>query len=102
MAATPAILIGRHRQNLQALEHALDQAVRHRLENIRDRLDSLDTRLQATSYRSTLARGFTITRRWPDRQVITNADQVSTGDDVITETAQGEFTSRVSPRPDNG
>lgn len=102
MAATPAILIGRHRQDLQAFEHALDQAVRHRLENIRDRLDSLETRLQATSYRSTLARGFTITRRWPDRQVITNADQVSIGDDVITETAQGEFTSRVGPRPDNG
>ena len=101
-AATPSIRIGQYRRNLQAVENALEQAARHRLAITGDRLDSLEARLQATSYRSTLARGFTITRRLPDRQVITAADQVSAGEDVVTETAQGEFTSRISPPPDAG
>ncbi|HPD30536.1 MAG TPA: exodeoxyribonuclease VII large subunit [Phycisphaerae bacterium] len=99
LAASPAVRIPRHRQDLKALQHALEQTLRHRIENTRDRLDSLEARLQATSYRGTLARGFTITRRMPDRRIITAAHQVSAGQDVATETAQGEFISRVNPLP---
>jgi len=98
-AATPSIRIEQYRRNLKAIENALAQAARHRLASAGDRLDSMEARLQATSYRSTLARGFTITRRLPDRQAITAADQVSAGEDVVTETAQGEFTSRVKSPP---
>ncbi|MGQ9648525.1 MAG: exodeoxyribonuclease VII large subunit [Phycisphaerae bacterium] len=100
LAATPIIRITRHGQELKSLEHTLEQNIRHRVENTRDRLDSLESRLQATSYRGTLARGFTITRRMPDRRVITAAHQVCAGQDVITETSQGEFISRVNPAPD--
>ena len=52
-------------------------------------LDSLEARLEATSYRGTLARGFSITRRQRDQQVVTAADQVSPGE-------------QSSPKPHSG
>jgi exodeoxyribonuclease VII large subunit len=100
-AATPAVAIDRYRRELQTVEHSMQQAARHRMEAAAGLLDSLEARLEATSYRGTLARGFSITRRQDDCQVITAADQVAADDNVITETARGEFTSRVNPPLDD-
>jgi len=98
--ASPTLRIERHREQLRQASRELHRATRHRLEAVRQRLDSLEARLEATSYRCTLTRGFTITRHRDNRQVITSAGQVVAGEDVVTETAQGEFTSRVNPAPD--
>jgi len=85
--------LGPHRQSLDRNAHALQQAILHRLGAVGSLLDSIEARLESTSYRRTLARGFTITRRQQDRQVVTAAQQVSAGEEIVTETAQGEFTA---------
>lgn len=96
-AASPLRRIEFHRQGLDRNAHDLRQAILHRLGTVGSLLDSIEARLESTSHRRTLARGFTITRRLDDRRVVTAADQVSAGETVVTETAQGEFTSRVNP-----
>lgn len=93
--ACPGARIETWRGELGRLERELRRAARHRLEAAGRALDALEARLDATSHRKTLARGFTITRRQRDGRVITAAEQVASGEDVVTETARGEFTSRV-------
>ena len=78
----------------QDLRH-LVRMVKHRLELDARGLESFHARIEASSYRQTLARGFSITRLKRGRRIITGPDQVSPGDLVITETAAGEFESRV-------
>src|SRR5690606_5940183 len=78
----------------QDLRH-LARLVRHRLELDARGLESLRARLEASGYRQTLARGFTITRLKRGRQILTRPDQVRPGDLILTETADGEFESRA-------
>ena len=92
------------RQQLRAGRHRLDQCVRsldrsvtHRLALTRQGLDGLEAQLESTSYRRTLARGFTLTRTGKDRQIVTRPDQVALDDEITTETAEGVITSRVIP-----
>jgi exodeoxyribonuclease VII large subunit len=74
---------------------SLSRAAGRQLERLRQHLEHLYARLESTSYRRTLARGFTITRTRRG-QIVTNAAQVRPGDKVVTETAEGTFESRVS------
>ena len=83
------------RGRLEPLADRLDRALQVRLATARQVLDGHAARLEATSYRSTLARGFSITRTRRGR-IITSPDQVRPGDRVITETAGGSFESRVA------
>jgi exodeoxyribonuclease VII large subunit len=101
-AASPARQIEGHQQQVRHVERDLGQAMGHRLEALRGHLESLEARLEATSYRRTLGRGFTITRRREDSQVITRADQVAAGEDVVTETAEGTFSSKINPPTQSG
>ncbi len=55
----------------------------------------LQRRLEAMSHRNTLRRGFTITRKKRRRELVRDPGNVRDGDVVITETAAGEFESRV-------
>jgi exodeoxyribonuclease VII large subunit len=56
---------------------------------------ALAARLESTSHRATLARGFTITRTRRG-QIVTTPQTVKPGDRLITETAEGLFESRVT------
>ena len=47
------------------------------------------------SYKSVLGRGFSITRLKRGRQVVRGRGQVTDGDRIKTETADGEFESEV-------
>lgn len=88
------ILTGRER--MTQLARHLDRATAHRLQITHTLLETLETRLKASSYQQTLARGFTITRAQKDRRIITRSDEVTPGEQITTETAQGAFTSQVS------
>jgi exonuclease VII large subunit len=83
-------------ERVTQLARHLNRVTAHRLQCTHSSLESLETRLRSSSYYQTLARGFTITRIRKNRRIITRADQVAPGREIITETPQGEFTSRVS------
>ncbi|GMU19989.1 MAG: hypothetical protein AMXMBFR13_00900 [Phycisphaerae bacterium] len=82
-------------QRLQALNRALS----HRLEIARRAVETAVARLDASSHRQVLARGFSITRTKRGRRIVAAAEQVAPGEILLTETAGGEIESRVlNPR----
>jgi len=68
--------------------------VRH-VETLRGRLDAWQGRLEASSHKRVLKRGFTITRHAATGKIITSAAQVQPGQTITTETADGRFGSTV-------
>ncbi len=91
----PLERIHRQIETVEQLRRQLDRANRHRIQMLAQTLSNLETRLENTSYRRTLQRGYTITRRQTDRAIVTRPDLVQPGDRIITETAAGPFTSEV-------
>ncbi len=83
---------------IRNLLQRLDRGTANRLQSAGHVLDAYAARLEGTSYRRTLARGFTITRTQKGRKIITSADAVAPGEKIITETGQGEFESRVTDK----
>jgi exodeoxyribonuclease VII large subunit len=67
----------------------------HRVRRAKDQVVGLAARLESTSYKGTLQRGFTITRKKKGRGVIDGVDAVLDGDTILTETRDGTFESRV-------
>ena len=82
-------------ERLDRCEQDLDRASAQQLAHARQSLDALHARLEATSHRQTLARGFSITRSRGDRRIVTRPDQAAPGTEITTETADGTFASRV-------
>jgi len=80
---------------LERFERRAGDALAHRRLLATARVRSLEERLQATSYRATLARGFTITRLGEDRRLLRNVSDACAGDRLLTETAGGEIESTV-------
>ncbi|MBN1510536.1 MAG: exodeoxyribonuclease VII large subunit [Phycisphaerae bacterium] len=71
-------------------------ALVHRTELAGARVRSIEERLQATSHRATLARGFTITRLRKGRRLVRDVSDVRPGDRLVTETVGGEIESTVA------
>jgi exodeoxyribonuclease VII large subunit len=94
-AVSPIHRLKRLGDHLGHLERRLGELARHRVEALGDRLEADAARLSAMSYRGTLRRGFSITRTKKGRRVVRSPAQVTDGDRVLTETAGGEFESRV-------
>ncbi len=92
----PLERIHRHIEKVEQSRRQLDRAGRHRMQMLVQTLSTLETRLENTSYRRTLQRGYTITRRQTDHAIVTRPDLVHPGERIITETAAGPFTSEVS------
>jgi len=95
---SPVRQIEASHERLQQNHRHLNQTVKRQIDLARQSIDMLDARLQATSYRRTLERGFTVTRAAQDRRIITHPDQVHPGQRTLTETAGGEFESTVTER----
>lgn len=55
----------------------------------------MEARLVASSHEHVLNRGFTITRKAKGRRLVRGASDVAEGDRVVTQTANGEFESKV-------
>ena len=80
---------------VEQLERQLQRTVLHRLALAGPRLEALESRIEATSHHKTLARGFSLTRDAATGRIIVAADQVAPGQQVVTQTAEGDFTSKV-------
>jgi exodeoxyribonuclease VII large subunit len=93
--AAPSRSFERARQVLLGLTGRLDREMDHRLASNRLRIDGLSRRLEASSHRRVLARGFSITRLATSGRLVTSPQHVRAGQRVQTETAGGTFDSRV-------
>lgn len=97
-AVDPIHSVVRLNDRLARADQGLRTVLRHRVARLRDRLDAEQGRLSALSYRSTLRRGFSITRSKKGRRVIRDLSAVADGLRVVTEIADGEFESEVVKR----
>jgi len=66
----------------------------NRLRLARQKIDAAARQLEAMSYRNVLTRGFSVTRSG-DGRILRHVNQVTAGDLVETELADGKFTSRA-------
>ncbi len=82
-------------ERMRPWQRHLERILAHRIRLAEQGVSGLASRLEATSHRRTLARGFTITRTAKGRRLIRRADEVKPGDRTLTETAEGTFESRV-------
>jgi exodeoxyribonuclease VII large subunit len=74
--------------------HAL-RAVRRRVRTARQQTDAAAARLESLSPLAVLARGYSLTQRLDDGQVIQAAAELSPGQQINTRFAQGQAISRV-------
>ncbi|MCB9852423.1 MAG: exodeoxyribonuclease VII large subunit [Phycisphaerales bacterium] len=83
------------RSRLTTLERRLRRGIATLLAVRSRRVVTVDGRLVAASPAQVLKRGFSITRRLRGRDVIRSPEGLREGDRIVTETADGEFHSRV-------
>ncbi|UCD28720.1 MAG: exodeoxyribonuclease VII large subunit [Planctomycetota bacterium] len=95
LAASPKHRLELDREKITKYIGNLNRIITHRTKLTQHTLESLTARIEATSYRQTLTRGYTITRLSRGRSVITRPDQVQPGWKIVTETMNGEFESRI-------
>jgi len=81
------------------LQRRIDQAARNRTRTSRDRLGTAAAALQALSPLKVLGRGYSMTRT-AEGQVVRNAADLKTGDQILTTLADGQLTSRVEATQD--
>jgi len=96
LAASPQNILEMNRVKISQSTHNLNRVTNYRIKSTRQKLQALSARIEATGYRQTLARGYTITRLSRDKTIISSAGEVAPGQKIVTETAQGEFESQVT------
>jgi exodeoxyribonuclease VII large subunit len=85
------------------LQLRLHGSIRYALDGCERSLQGLAGRLQALSPLAVLGRGYSITLKLPERQVVTNADGLRLGDELETLLAKGRAVSSViGVRPQAG
>jgi len=82
-------------RRIDELEFRADRGVDQQLISKRDWLSALAGRLHSLSPLSVLGRGYSMTRREQDKQLLTRADQVEVGSRIITQLSSGDVVSRV-------
>jgi exodeoxyribonuclease VII large subunit len=82
-------------QRLDVFEERLQRAVLQQLEQRQLRLQAACGHLESLSPLNVLGRGYSLTRRESDRQVVRSAQHLQPGDRVVTVLQHGQFTSRV-------
>ena len=93
-AAHPGQQLARVRQEISSLGDQLQRHILYRLEREQGRLARTRAALSALSPEATLARGFSITRNG-EGKVITSSLEVTVGEKLRTQLAQGEIISEV-------
>ena len=84
-----------HAQHLDELDERGRVAMMRQLQSQRTALASIAARLESLSPLAVLARGYSLTLREDNRELIRNATQVHEGEQIVTQLTKGEFTSRV-------
>ncbi|MCA9218875.1 MAG: exodeoxyribonuclease VII large subunit [Planctomycetales bacterium] len=91
----PFDLIHDRARRLDELEQRTERAFGRRLERLDDRLVALAARLDGLSPLRVLRRGYSVTQRAADGQVVRDASDVGVGDEILTRLAAGSVRSRV-------
>jgi exodeoxyribonuclease VII large subunit len=95
LAVSPGRLIEGHGKLVAQLDGRLICGQDRNLADCGRALDALEARLSASSHHQILRRGFTITRRADNGEIITSPNDVRAGDGMQTQTAEGPIESRV-------
>ncbi|MGA2618960.1 MAG: exodeoxyribonuclease VII large subunit [Thermoguttaceae bacterium] len=89
-------------QYVQDMTRRLDEwdarsarAVRRRLRLARRQVDQAVARLESLSPLAVLGRGYSVTRRAADGQIVRDAGQLAPAEQIVTRFAHGQATSRV-------
>src|SRR5262249_50409105 len=77
------------------LQDRLDRALRQRLEQASRQVQAAAARLEAVSPLNVLARGYSLTLRESDQSVVCGAEQVASGERMVTIVADGRIVSEV-------
>jgi exodeoxyribonuclease VII large subunit len=82
-------------QGLDDFGERLQKCMRQRLERWRQLVQATAGRLETLSPLNVLSRGYSLTRRASDQHVVRAADQVKSGDLLVTVLQHGQITSRA-------
>jgi exodeoxyribonuclease VII large subunit len=82
-------------QRLDELSTRNTRVMRRQLRDARQRTGHLAAQLESLSPLGVLARGYSLSRRADNGQIIRNAREVAAGDRIVTRFATGEATSRI-------
>ena len=82
-------------RRLDELEARASRAVGHRIEAARRQVDKAAAGLDSLSPLAVLGRGYSLTQRISDRQIVRDAAELSPGEQITTRFAHGEAVSRV-------
>ena len=91
----PVDRIREEERRLDDIGERLERGLSRRLEQSRQRLDSLTARLEGLSPLGVLSRGYSLTRRLDDLTVVRSTTQIEPGDRLITQVLTGKIISRV-------
>ena len=82
-------------RRLDELESRSSRALEHYLSRVRERLHGTIGKLESLSPLGVLGRGYSLTMRTQDGQLVQQAATLSVGEQITTRLAQGEVVSRV-------
>lgn len=94
-AASPGRRVAVESEKLRQYRLRLDREMQHRLSALRSTVAAMADRLEAMSYRRTLARGFTVTWDADRQRIIRRPADAAKGQIIVTETDGGDLRSRV-------
>jgi exodeoxyribonuclease VII large subunit len=82
-------------RRLDELDLRLARAARHRVRQGHDKLTAITARLESLSPLAVLGRGYSITQRAADGQIVRDAAELRVGESIVTRLAAGRAVSRV-------
>ena len=82
-------------RRLDELEAAADRGLERNVAQCREKILSLGRQLEAVSPLAVLQRGYSVTQKAADQQVVATVASIKKGDLVQTQVADGKFISRI-------
>ncbi len=95
MAETPGKRIVYHRQSVKELYAQLERSITREVANRRAELKTLHAGLESLNPMAVLQRGYSITRRQSDRQILYDPQDVENKEKIETVLAKGDLISKV-------
>ena len=87
-----------YRLSAQKIQEQIEQRTTHSLAIQRERMKGIWGKLNTLSPLSILERGYSITRKFPNLEILRSAREVSEGDPVEVQLHQGKMLCKVTER----
>jgi exodeoxyribonuclease VII large subunit len=94
--AHPRSILDRRRQQLDDLTESLQMRMEHLLSLRKERLQGMALNLHSLSPLQTIARGYSVVRREPEQQLVSQIKQVQEGDRLTIRVVDGQIQARVT------